>query len=46
MLKEDYQEFTDLTNFIEQNISMCKIDNIKNYNCVVLKNIAKWLFSS
>ena len=46
MLQEEYKEFSDLKRFIDQNISMCRNDNIKNHNCLILKNIAQWLFSS
>jgi len=45
MLLKDYNEFPDLTRFISVHIDACKNDNIEKYNCLVLKNIVKWLFS-
>lgn len=46
MLIKEYIEFSDLVRFISVHIDACKNDNIEKYNCLVLKNIVKWLFSS
>ena len=46
ILKKDYLEFPTLKIFIEEHISECKKNTIKNYNCLVLKKVANWLFYS
>lgn len=46
ILRKDYLEFKNLEIFIDEHISDCKRNNIENYNCLVLKKVANWLFYS
>ncbi len=45
MLVKNYKEFPDLIQFINEHVAAYKNDSINNYNCLVLKNLANWLFS-
>lgn len=44
MLLKNYKNYFDLNQFINERITSYKNDNVKNYNNLVLKNLADWLF--